>query len=245
MEETVSTPNVQTEAAVPTDGAPETENIPEREQADDLKRESFEKLIRGEYKAEFDERVRKIIDKRFREMRSMKEQAARVKPVMDALYEKYKETDAEKLIDLLNAERRLPERENHAEKMRGMRAIGTMFKWRTDAEAIGRTREDFDLKREMASDVFKGLLRAGVDLKTAYGFVHQREILESAVRLAAEKAHENAVREMRGRLLRPSENGAGGYAGGGMKPVSVQNMTRAEREEIEKRASRGEKVYFS
>jgi len=245
MQENESVSTAETQAAVQTDTAPQTEAAYLRENADSLKKDDFEKLIRGEYKAEFDERVQKIIDERFREMRSMKEQAARVKPVMDALSEKYGETDMEKLTELLKNGRRDLSEKYRGENTRNGRALKTFLKWRADADAIGRERTDFDLKKEMANGVFQSLLRAGVDMKSAYQFMHQRDTLESAIRLAAAKTRENTLNEMRARMLRPSENGAGGYAGAGMKPVSVMNMTRAEREEIEKRASRGEKVYFS
>ena len=82
-------------------------------------------------------------------------------------------------------------------------------------------------------------------MDTAYRTLHQEEILENAVRYAVEKARDKTMTSLRKHLSRPEENGAGGRGGAKMAPLSVQNMTRAEREEIERRCARGEKVYFS
>ena len=240
MTETIFAPGAGAHSA----GAPEAgkmiEPLNNSNEEADRKRAEFENLIRGEYKQAFDERVQKIIDRRFRDMRILKEQAARIKPVLDTLYEKYGEADAEKLAALLKSEdARLPgeDRRRHA-------AVKVM-KWRKDAEELLRENPGFTLESEMKNAAFTNLLKAGVDMKTAYRAMHQDEILEHAVRYAAKKARDLAMKEMRLNAYRPEENGAGGRGGAKMAPLSVSNMTRAEREEIERRCARGEKVYFS
>ena len=208
----------------------------------DQKKADFENLIRGEYKQAFDQRVQKIIDKRFRDMRLMKEQAAKIKPILDALSEKYGEADAEKLVRILKADAPHAETDRHD---RQKNAVMKVMKWRADADEILRMNPDFDLEGEMKNSQFTSLLRAGVDMKTAYRAMHQDEILDSAVKYAAKKARDQTMKETRMHALRPEENGAGGRGGAKMAPLSVNNMTRAEREEIERRCARGEKVYFS
>ena len=224
---------------------PEGEKTQTKDTPVSPKREDFERLIRGEYKAEFDERVRKIIDKRFRDVKGMKEQAARVKPVMDALTEKYGETDPEKLIARLLDETQASEKNKRETDFRRTgRAVRTVLKWRTDADVLFKERPSFDLKTEMKNHLFKNLLRAGVDMKDAYAFVHRKETMAETLKIASARMRESALEEMRARMLRPTENGAGGY-GAGMAPTGVNGLTKAQREEIEKRAARGEKVYFS
>lgn len=208
----------------------------------DLKRAEFENLIRGEYKQAFDERVQKIIDRRFREMRVLKEQAAKIKPVLDALFEKYGEADYEKLTALLKAE---GARTDGSDTDRRRHAVMKVMKWRADADEILRMYPGFSLENEMKNKAFANLLKAGVDMKTAYRAMHQDEILDSAVRYAAKQAHDQTMHQMRMHAARPGENGAGGRGGARMSPLSVSNMTRQEREEIERRCARGEKVYFS
>lgn len=208
----------------------------------DRKRAEFENLIRGEYKQAFDERVQKIIDRRFRDMRVLKEQAARIRPVLDALYEKYGVLEPEELVGILKA---VDARAETNDEDRRRHAVMKMMKWRADADEILRMYPGFDLANEMKNAAFVNLLKAGVDMKTAYRAVHQDEILDSAIRYAAKRAHDQTMKEIRMHASRPEENGAGGRGGAKMAPLSVGSMTRQEREEIERRCARGEKVYFS
>lgn len=239
MSEIIFTPG---EGVVPAASAPEAgmESAREEKTEAERKRAAFESLIRGEYKREFEERVQKIIDRRFREMRLLKENAAKLRPVIEALSEKYGEGDLEML------ERRLREDAPHVYSDEKHRlAMMQAMKWRADAEEIGRENPGFDLKNELKNGAFIGLLKAGVDLKTAYRALHQDEILASAIRYAVKKAREQTMNDMRLRFSRPEENGAGGRGGAKVAPLSVNNMTLKEREEIERRCARGEKVYFS
>lgn len=208
----------------------------------DRRKMDFENLIRGEYKHQFDERVQKIIDKRFRDMRLLKEQAAKLKPVMDALNEKYGAADADTLVKLLRNDAPQSEKDDAG---RHQKAAMQVMKWRADADEISRSNPEFNLMNEMKNTAFASLLKAGVDMKTAYRAMHQDEILEKAVLYAAKKARDQTMKDMRMNLSRPEENGTGGRGGAKMAPLSVNNMTRAEREEIERRCARGEKVYFS
>ena len=59
------------------------------------RREAFESLIRGEYKAEFDERVQRIIDRRFRDLKRLEAQAERAKPLFQLLEKRYGGENAE------------------------------------------------------------------------------------------------------------------------------------------------------
>ncbi len=206
----------------------------------DQKRTEFEALIRGQYKREFEERVKKIIDKRFREMRLLKEHADKMRPVIEALSEKYGESNLETLVRRLKEEAPISKMDERSKK-----AFLKAMIWRQEADEILRENPEFDLKTELKNGAFIALLKAGVDLKTAYRTLHQDEILSAAIRYAAKKAQERTMNDMRDRFLRPEENGAGGRGGSKVSPLSVVNMTRQEREEIEKRCARGEKVYFS
>ncbi len=215
------------------------------------KKGDFERMIRGEYKAEFDERVKRIIDKRFRETKTLKEQAAKLRPIVDHLSEKYGESDWDKLYERMvtdgggspNEETERLKAENRA-LYREKRARETVDQWTKGAQALKEQNPDFDLSKEMGNSRFQSLLRAGVDVKDAYRVVHADEIMKNAVRYAAEKTMEKTISDIRTRGMRPEENGAGGRGAARITPVSVRNMTRREREEIERRCARGEKVYF-
>lgn len=234
------------------------------------RREAFEKLIRGEYKAEFDERVQRIIDRRFRETRALKEQSARMKPLWDALKAKYGEEDAEKLAeriekenlrkaeidgapgDGLEAADGRPQMTKRSEPdaaraaiLRDQAARRILGTWKADEERIQKEIPGFSLQREMRDRRFCALLRAGVDVGTAYETVHAAERVEAAMRYAAERTRERTLESIRARGIRPEENGLSGRGASCVSPLRVENMSRAQREEIERRCARGEKVYFA
>ena len=102
----------------------------------------------------------------------------------------------------------------------------------------------FDLPKMLANDRFTALLRAGVDVKTAYEVVDGRALVANAMRYAIGRAREKTIGDIRARLNRPQENGADGGGATRIGPPRVKDMTRKQREEIEKRCARGEKVFF-
>ena len=101
-----------------------------------------------------------------------------------------------------------------------------------------------DLPKMLANDRFTALLRAGVDVKTAYEVVDGRALVANAMRYAIGRAREKTIGDIRARLNRPQENGADGGGATRIGPPRVKDMTRKQREEIEKRCARGEKVFF-
>lgn len=114
------------------------------------RREAFESLIRGEYKAEFDERVQRIIDRRFRDLKRLEAQAERAKPLFQLLEKRYGGENAD------------PREKAAADLAR---------RWQLDARMAKEIYPGFDLPKMLANDRFTALLRAGVDVKTAYEVV--------------------------------------------------------------------------
>lgn len=246
MENAPMTAPVESEPAAAAQDAAQTAGNTHSENADVAgKREEFERLIRGEYRQEFDERVKRIIDRRFRETRTLKEQAARTQPVVDFLKEAYGEADETVLLERLTAEKAAKTPKDAAKTLlreKGAKEIER--RWRDEADAARKIHPEMDLLNEIQNPRFRSLLRAGVDVATAYETTHARELTRMAMRYAAERARENTIRDIRARGLRPDENGADGRGASKIAPPRVANMTRAQREDIERRAARGEKVRF-
>ena len=251
MEDTLITSPVEAEAAkeTPADAQARSTSAAVTNENADIRREEFERMIRGEYKTAFDERVKRIIDRRFKEMRTLKEQAARTQPIMDYLRSRYGETDESALIRKLT---QAPEESRESETPRAVRALmrekgakEILTRWQTQAQEAKKTHPDLDLTREAGDKRFQSLLRAGVDVLTAYEVVHARELTQSAMCYAAERTRERTISDIRARGLRPAENGTDGRGAARITPPRVKDMTRAQRDEIERRCARGEKVYFN
>lgn len=102
----------------------------------------------------------------------------------------------------------------------------------------------FDLKTEAENPQFVAMLRIeALPLRTIYAAIHHDEILSGSVQKARADAEEAAVANIRARGMRPPENGAT-VTGGVSVSVGVGKLSRAERAEIAKRASRGEHITF-
>ena len=114
--------------------------------------------------------------------------------------------------------------------------------WNDQAERAREVYPGLDLSAELRSPEFCRLLRSGVDVETAYTVVHREQILTAAMHHAARVARQQLSSAIRSGSARPAENGLG--TGGPAAVASVEHMSRAQRENIRKRAARGEKIRF-
>ena len=102
---------------------------------------------------------------------------------------------------------------------------------RVDGEALRGIYPDFALAAEVQNPDFARLLKAGVSVRTAYEACHLRDLLGGAMQYTADRAN------------RPPENGATPGAGAVLK-TDVNSLTRAQREQIERRVAHGERIRF-
>lgn len=112
-------------------------------------------------------------------------------------------------------------------------------RWLAEAEALQRQLPEFSLAGALADERFCTLLRAGADVRTAYGAVHLNELCAAAAR-EAERRVENRLRQ-NGR--RPAENGTvsvSGRAYGG----DAARLTDRELADICRRVAGGERISF-
>ncbi len=101
-----------------------------------------------------------------------------------------------------------------------------------DAEETAGYYPDFDLKTELDNPEFCFFMSCGMPVTRAYECVHHGELVTKAL-LNGFSCGKN--------LDRPTENGLSTQAAAAT-PGSMANSTRAQREEIRNRVSRGEKV---
>lgn len=127
---------------------------------------------------------------------------------------------------------------------RGKRAIRSLCAgWLREGDELKRIYPGFDLKTELRSPDFVRLMKSGVSLRAAYQATHMDELLGGAMQYAADKAAAAAAARMAERARRPAENGARPQAGA-VFHTDVARLSRAQREEIERRAARGERILF-
>lgn len=231
----------------------------------------FEKLIKGEYKDAFDRRVQSIINGRFKETRSLKEQIQKSNPVFDILAQKYgtKADDIDGIlkaledddayyeqealekgvtVEQLKAMRKLERenemlRQNQQEREQQERVRRDLEDWSQQGEQLKGIYPNFDLRAELDNPQFFSLLHNGVDVRTAYEVIHRDEVLGGAMRYAAQTAAKKVADSVAANSRRPVENAVTSQ-GAVTSKIDVRKLTKAQCEEYERRAARGEKITF-
>lgn len=235
--------------------------------AKEARRAEFEKLIDGEYKDFFTERTQQIIDRRFKETKSLQERLDALEPLLDVLGQKYKveDGDPKKLVDAFEADGKFVEdladeqgltvqqfkemqklhRENKELKraQQEQAAQGQYVAWVREAAELQKTYSDFDLRREAANPQFTAMLRSGVPLKAAYEAMHLDDIKSTVAQTVGRQTEQAVTNNIRAKGTRPAEAGASAPSGVIVKS-DVSQLTREDRRKIAELARRGETITF-
>lgn len=120
--------------------------------------------------------------------------------------------------------------------------------WINQSEQVKQIYGDFDLREEIGNpetgERFMGLLRNGIDVKTAYEVIHKDDIIGGAMQYAVQRTEKRVADTIRARGMRPQENGAGGNATAMIHKSDVNSLTKRDRDEIARRVRRGERITF-
>lgn len=231
----------------------------------------FEKLIRGEYKDLYNQRVQDTIQKRLKSTQETVDKFNAMSPMLDMLSRKYgvdasdidglskaiEEDDAyyedeamEKGISVQQLkEIRKMEREN-AELKRQMNEKTTQENasklyaaWMDQAQQAKAVYPSFNLEAEMQNPQFVNLLRSNVDVRTAFEVLHKDEILPAAMQYTAKTVEQKLAKKIAAGGARPVENGISSQSAARVKS-DVSQLSKADRDEIIRRVQRGEKISF-
>lgn len=237
----------------------------------DERRRAFKELVTGEYKDVYGEEVQRLIDRRFKDTKSLEDQISRSQPVLDMLMQRYKiaDGDMDKLaravenddaywsqaaeeaglsVEQYKQFQRM-ERENAAlrdfqRRQRSQQAAEQQLqRWYGEAEQVKGLYPSFDLNAEVQNPQFLSMLRAGVPVQHAYEVVHMDDIKAGAARMAAQATEKQVTDGIRARGARPQENGTTAQSGFTVKD-DVSKLSKKDRAEIARRAMMGETITF-
>lgn len=101
-----------------------------------------------------------------------------------------------------------------------------------------------DLRTELQNPDFQRLTspEVGVSVKDAYWLVHRAEIQSQTLQVAAQKAQQKLSQSVQSGISRPDENGTRTVSTALDIRDDPARWSKAEREEVRKRAMRGEKI---
>ena len=231
----------------------------------------FEKLIKGEYKDQYDARVQDTIQKRLKGSKETVDKYNALTPTLELLAKKYGVDAAD--IEALNKaiqeddsyyeeealekgltvqqlkEIRKMERENAdlkakmEESQRQEQGKKLYAAWMQQAEAAKMVYPSFDMKAEMNNPKFVDLLRSNIDVRTAYEVLHKDEIIPAAMQFTAQAMESKIAKKIASNGARPAENGMSSQSAAVVKS-DVSQLSKADRAEIIRRVQRGEKIRF-
>ena len=177
--------------------------------------ETFDSLIKGRYKRDFDQRVQSILRERFK--------------AGDAEMERLRRENA----GLKEAAR--PSEEDMKQSFARLKA---------QAEQARSVYPGLDLRQELKNPVFTKLVMNGIDAKTAFEVAHRGEILRGGMQFAAQRAAQQVASAVQANVSRPAENGLGAGAPATVQISDPRSLTKQMRKELRERVRRGEKIYW-
>lgn len=240
-------------------------------QSKSLKRAEFEKLIKGDYKEFYEERIKENLSRRFKDNSQLKHRLSESTEIVDMLYDRYNvepgnmarlksaiESDdaylaaqADKrgmsvedykyLKKLESENRRFHMRQSQLEA--AQRANEAVENWFRQSESVRESYPEFNIFEEAKNPSFVSLIKSGIDVKTAYEVVHHGEIMAHIAQNAAKEAEKKTAEAIRTRAMRPAENGLSS-SGSLLIKNDVSKLSPKERAEIAQRAARGERITF-
>lgn len=108
-----------------------------------------------------------------------------------------------------------------------------------EAKELKEVYPEFDVEKELENPTFQTLVNSGIPMKTAYEAIHLEEIKKAGEKNAQKKA----LSEYKKTALRPEENGIS-LKQGGILRAGVHSLSKKDREELAKRARKGEIIRF-
>ena len=237
----------------------------------DTKRPTFKELIDGDYKAEADEYISKMVKSRVGESKKMKDAYTAQQDILSVVASKYgvDPSDYEGLKSAVEADdsyyeqraydegltvdqlRRIDDAERKAKKYdqlmleqdQNQRINETVNAWRAEADQLKTIFPEFDLDQELQNPAFQNLLKAGVTVRQAYVSMHDVEIMNGAMQYTAQEVRKATAADIAARGTRPQENASSSQAPANVK-IDVSKLTNQDIEDLIRRAQSGERIEF-
>lgn len=252
---------IQPEAEQP---APIEEQAPQQE----TQRASFDDLIAGEYKDDYQAKIQATIQER---LKGSKQREEKMTPLLQALSEQYGKdaSDIDGIVEAFTNDPSRYEKEaleqgitpEYAARLAKLKRMEDASKAAEEAarqeqmlqahyhsleqqaEAMKELYPGFDLQRELQNEKFYKwtLPEGGMSVEEAYMALHGREIAAAGMKYAVERSAQKVASSVASNARRPAEGGMQRAAAVEVKSDPRQ-FTKADKEEIRRRVRMGEKI---
>ena len=207
----------------------------------------FDRLIRGQFKDQYNARVQDIVRKRLKSQEKTLEQYRALEPSLELLAKKYgvEAKDPQALAQAITAQEQSSREaeELPRELERRADAKRQYEQWMWQAQKARERYPGLDLRQEVHNPRFMELLCAGAQVGDAYLVAHWDEIIPAAMQYTAKAVEEKLANRIAANGARPSENAMAGH-GTAVVADQVAHMSRAQRQDIIRRVRQGEIIKF-
>ena len=232
---------------------------------------TFEDLIKGEYKEDYDKSVQKIMRQRFAKAKANEDKLSKIEPILDALASKYGTTadDIDSIVKYVGeddamyeeaamranmtvdqfknysrvmAENERLKAERQANEQR-QAANAQLAQWREEEQQLKQEFPNFDLDTLIQNETFYRMVGQGVPLRNAYIAMDADGILQGAMNYTAQQVARKTATTIAQRGSRPVEGGMSGQASAKVG-TDVSKLSNAEIAEYVLRAQRGEHIHL-
>jgi len=233
------------------------------------KRKAFRELVNGEYKDIYTEDTQRMIDRRFRETKTLQEQLSKNQPILDMLMQRYKVADGDigklqQAIENDNAywsqaadeagmdveqykQFQKLQRENEqfrqaVNRQQNQQAAQQQLQnWYAEGDKVKAVYPAFDLAAESKNPDFLRMLKSGVPVQHAYEVLHLEDIKQGVAQSTAKQTERQVVSGIQAKGNRPAENGTSSQSAFTVKD-DPHKWSKKDREEVARRVARGEQI---
>lgn len=139
-----------------------------------------------------------------------------------------------------NAEKQRAEQIRQAAEHQ-QRAAAVRAQWEAEAARLKVKYPAFELDEVLNNPSVADMIRRGIGLEAAYRAAYFDQLMEASTARTAQQVEQGVTARIQQRAQRPAENGAHPGGAAEMK-VDVAHMTAKQRDELAKRARRGERI---
>ena len=198
---------------------------------------AFEALIKGEFKQEYNTRLQDTLQKRLKGHKELVQKMEALTPALEKIARRHgvDPTDIPALTQVLDRVQTPPSPQ--------VRARQQADRWSMQALQTKQMYAGFDLAGALKNPQFTKLLKADVDMKTAYEVLHGRDHFSQALAYATLQMEKSLAQKISAAQSRPVENGIGAGSAAVVKN-DVSQMSRQDRADIIRRVRKGETIRF-
>lgn len=229
----------------------------------------FDAMIKGDYKDAYNKNVQNILQQRLKGANEVRQKYEAATPLLELIAERYgvqaddvegmikalEDDDAlyeqaamDKNMDVKDYKRQLKlERENarlrsnEAKRVKDQAWSDQVAEWARQTEELKSEYPNINLSKEMENTDFREKLFKGYTVADAYLTTHKDDVVGGAMQYTAQAVEKKIANKIAAGGSRPAENGTSGQSGVVIKS-DPSKWTKQDREEVRRRAARGERI---